>query len=337
MEPIRKDPVEKKMRQLFKRSIQGLALTAAATLASTAAIAADKVTIAEFKYPAAQAKLHLVKMLIEERFGLEVSSATGDNAQFYAGMDRGKGDYDLTVTVWLPNQKNFKAEYVDKKKTVVYSEISYPATSGFCVPKHFSEQHNVTSIFDLARPEVAELLDSDGNGKGEIWIGKPGWASTNENHIKVRDYGLLTFNEAVKADAAVNFAALADAVKKKQGRAFYCWRPNQVWIQYDVVQLEEPTHDPSCHNQINAKDDPEWFEKSKITCASAPKKVTIGWAKALEERLPVVTSFLANIELDTDTVSAWAYEIAGKKRSPAEVVREWAEKNQERIDKWLGM
>lgn len=337
MEPIRKDPVEKKMRQLFKRSIQGLALTAAATLASTAAIAADKVTIAEFKYPAAQAKLHLVKMLLEERFGLEVSSATGDNAQFYAGMDRGKGDYDLTVTVWLPNQKNFKAEYVDKKKTVVYSEISYPATSGFCVPKHFSEQHNVTSIFDLARPEVAELLDSDGNGKGEIWIGKPGWASTNENHIKVRDYGLLTFNEAVKADAAVNFAALADAVKKKQGRAFYCWRPNQVWIQYDVVQLEEPTHDPSCHNQINAKDDPEWFEKSKITCASAPKKVTIGWAKALEERLPVVTSFLANIELDTDTVSAWAYEIAGKKRSPAEVVREWAEKNQERIDKWLGM
>lgn len=325
------------MRQLYKRSIQGLALTAAAMLAGNAAIATEKVTIAEFKYPAAQAKLHLVKMLLEERLGLEVISKPGDNAQFYAGMDRGKGDYDLTVTVWLPNQKNFKAEYVDKKKTVIYSDISYPATSGFCVPKHFSEEHNVTSIFDLARPEVAALLDSDGNGKGEIWIGKPGWASTNENHIKVRDYGLLTFNEAVKADAAVNFAALADAIKKKEGRAFYCWRPNQVWIQYDVVQLEEPPHDPSCHNQVNATEDSEWFEKSKITCASAPKKVTIGWAKALEERLPVVTNFLANIEIDTDTVSAWAYEIAGKKRNSAEVVREWAEQNQERIDKWFGM
>lgn len=325
------------MRQLYKRSIQGLALTAAAMLAGNAAIATEKVTIAEFKYPAAQAKLHLVKMLLEERLGLEVIAKPGDNAQFYAGMDRGKGDYDLTVTVWLPNQKNFKAEYVDKKKTVIYSDISYPATSGFCVPKHFSEEHNVTSIFDLARPEVAALLDSDGNGKGEIWIGKPGWASTNENHIKVRDYGLLTFNEAVKADAAVNFAALADAIKKKEGRAFYCWRPNQVWIQYDVVQLEEPPHDPSCHNQVNATEDSEWFEKSKITCASAPKKVTIGWAKALEERLPVVTNFLANIEIDTDTVSAWAYEIAGKKRNSAEVVREWAEQNQERIDKWFGM
>ncbi len=325
------------MRQLYKRTIQGLALTTAMMLAGNAAIATEKVTIAEFKYPAAQAKLHLVKMLLEERLGLEVISKPGDNAQFYAGMDRGKGDYDLTVTVWLPNQKNFKAEYVDKKKTVIYSDISYPATSGFCVPKHFSEEHNVTSIFDLARPEVAALLDSDGNGKGEIWIGKPGWASTNENHIKVRDYGLLTFNEAVKADAAVNFAALADAVKKKEGRAFYCWRPNQVWIQYDVVQLEEPPHDPSCHNQVNATEDSEWFEKSKITCASAPKKVTIGWAKALEERLPVVTNFLANIEIDTDTVSAWAYEIAGKKRSSAEVVREWAEQNQERIDKWFGM
>ena len=325
------------MRQPFKRSIRGLALAAAATLAGTAAIAAEKVTIAEFKYPAAQAKLHLVKMLLGERLGLEVSSKPGDNAQFYAGMDRGKGDYDLTVTVWLPNQKNFKEEYVDKKKTVIYSDISYPATSGFCVPKQFSEEHNVTSIFDLARPEVAALLDSDGNGMGEIWIGKPGWASTNENHIKVRDYGLLTFNEAVKADAAVNFAALADAIKKNEGRAFYCWRPNQVWIQYDIVQLEEPPHDPSCHNQVNATADPEWFEKSKITCASAPKQVTIGWAKTLEERLPVVTNFLANIELDTDTVSAWAYEIAGKKRDAAEVVREWSEQNQERIDKWFGM
>ena len=47
----------------------------------------------------------------------------------------------------------------------------------------------------------------------------------------------------------------------------------------------------------------------------------------------MVTNFLANIELDTDTVSASAYEVSGKKHDAAEVVREWAEQNQKGIDK----
>ena len=37
--------------------------------------------------------------------------------------------------------------------------------------------------------------------------------------------------------------------------------------------------------------------------------------------------------LDTDTVRSCAYEIAGEKHDAAEVVREWAEQNQERVDK----
>ena len=325
------------MRHQLKRLLQGVALSVAAVLVSAAGLAADKVTIAEFKYPGAQAKVHLLKTLLEERLGLEVATATGDHAIFYAGMDRGKGDIDVHPSVWQPNQANFKAEYVDGKGTVVYSDKFHKGTQGFCVPRKFSEQHNVKSIFDLARPEVAELLDSDGDGKGEIWVGKSGWASTNENHVKVRDYGLLTFNEALKADAAVNTAALADAIKKDEGHAFYCWRPNVVWIQFDIVELEEPAHDPSCYNVIPANEDPEWFEKSKVTCGSPQRQVMIGWSKALETRLPAVTSLLSNIHWDVDMVSAWAYEIGAKQRDPAEVMKEWVAANQELVDSWFGM
>jgi len=46
-------------------------------------------------------------------------------------------------------------------------------------------------------------MDSDGNGKGEIWIGAPGWASANVNEVKVRDYGLQPFMEPIRADQAV--------------------------------------------------------------------------------------------------------------------------------------
>ena len=325
------------MKHMIRSSLRRVALTMVAVFASSAGMAAEKVMIAEFKYPAAQARVHVIKLVLEERLGLEVDTATGDHAMFYAGMDRGKGDIDIHPEVWLPNQKNFRAEYVDEKGTVVYSDKSLEATSAICVPKYFSEEHNVTSIFDLGRPEVAKLLDSDGNGKGEIWIGKSGWASTNENHVKARDYGLLTFNEVVKADAAVNVAALAHAVKSHEGRAFYCARPDEVWIQFEIVELEEPPHDPSCHKVVNAKGNPDWFEQSKITCAGANKIVTLGWSKALETRLPAVTSMLANIDFDADMVSAMAYDIGGNRRDPRDVAKEWIANNKERVDSWFGM
>ena len=168
------------MKQAICRSLRGVALTMAVAFASSAGMAAEKVMIAEFKYPAAAFRVNVIKVLLEERLGIESDTATGDHAMFYAGMHRGKGDIDIHPEIWQPNQKNFKAEYVDGKGTVVYSEKYHDATSGFCVPRYFSEEHNVKSIFDLGRPDVAKLLDSDGNGKGEIWIGKSGWASTNE-------------------------------------------------------------------------------------------------------------------------------------------------------------
>ena len=303
----------------------------------SASIAAEKISIALFKYPSAEARVQLVKILLEEKFGLEADTVTGDHATFYAGMHRGKGDIDIHPEVWQPNQSNFKEEYVDEKGTVVYSEKFVNATSGFCVPKFFSEEQNVTSVFDLGRPEIAKQLDTDGDGRGDIWIGKSGWASTNENHVKVRDYGLLTFNDYVKADTAVNVASLDNAVKNHKGYAFYCSRPGEVWIQYEIVELTEPAHDPSCYNLTKAKNNPTWFEDSKITCTGLPKSIRIGWSKSLEERVPGLTSLLENIDIDTKTMNHWSYEIGTLKRTPYEVVHEWISANQETVDSWFGL
>ena len=58
--------------------------------------------------------------------------------------------------------------------------------------------HIETAGADLGRPDIAALMDSDGNGLGEMWIGAPGWASANVNEVKTRDYGLLDFVEPVR-------------------------------------------------------------------------------------------------------------------------------------------
>ena len=77
------------------------------------------------------------------------------------------------------------------KGTLKLSPLSYEGNQGYCVSQDFAAKMNITSIFDLGRPEVVEAMDSDGNGKGEFWIGADGWASANVNEVKVRDYQLL--------------------------------------------------------------------------------------------------------------------------------------------------
>ena len=109
--------------------------------------------------------------------GGEANLVPGNNATIFQGMGQGKGDIDVHPDVWLPNQESFTKKYVDEEKTVTLSSNPYEGNQGFCVSKKFGEANKITDIADLGRPDVAKKMDSDGNGKGEMWIGAPGWAS----------------------------------------------------------------------------------------------------------------------------------------------------------------
>ena len=216
------------------------------------------------------------------------------------------------------------------------SSNSYEGKQNFCVSKNFSEEHGVTSIFDLARPEIAKLMDSDGNGAGEIWIGAPGWASANVNEVKVRDYGLMPFMEPIRADQAVMTARVGDAIKKGEGYAFYCYSPHAIWFQHDIVRLEEPAFDAEKYTALQPSDDPDWFEKSSVMTEDALKQVQIAYSNSLADRSPAIAELLANIALDGETVSSFAFEIEGGK-DPADVAKAWVEANGDRVDSWLGL
>ena len=321
----------------MKRLILGATGAVAFALAGSAAAAAEQVNIGAPNWTSALAVANLVKILVEEKVGGEANLVPGTNATIYQGMDRGKGDVDVHPDVWLPNQQNYADEYVRDRGTVVLSPNFYEGRQGFCVSREFAEETQVTSIYDLARPEIAARLDSDGNGKGEIWIGAPGWASTNVNEVKLRDYGLMPFMEPIRAEQVVNVNRVGDRISKGEGVAFYCYAPEAIWSMFDIVELDEPDHDPAKYVMIQPNEDPDWFEKSRVETRDALRNVQIAYSRSLEERAPEITRLLRNIALDTDTVSAWSFEIVTNQREPAEVVREWVDANSDRIDGWLGL
>ncbi len=317
----------------MKKSIIGALVAVAMT---TTSAYAEKVNIGAPAWTGAQAIAALIKEVVTVKIGGEAELVPGDNAAIFAAMDAGKGDIDVHPDVWLPNQSSFTDKYVDGAGTVALSDKPYEGKQSFCVSKQFSEANGVTSIFDLARPEIASLMDSDGNGKGEIWVGAPGWASANVNEVKVRDYGLLPFMDPIRADQSVMTATVGDSIKKDMGYAFYCYSPHAIWFQHDVVRLEEPPFDPEKYIAIQPSEDPNWYENSKVMTEDALKKVQIAYSKSLEERSPAITELLKNIQLTGEDVSNFAFQIEGGK-SAEDVAKEWVAANSDRVDGWLGL
>ena len=321
----------------MKITMKSLGLAAVVSIYSLPALATEEVKIGVPSWTGAQAIAHLLGAVVEMRIGGKVEYVPGNNATIFQAMDQGKGDIDVHPDVWLPNQESFTKKYVDEAGTVTLSSRPYDGNQGFCVSQNFGKANSITDIADLGRPDVAALMDSDGNGKGELWIGAPGWASANVNEIKMRDYGLLDFIEPIRAEESVKTARVKDSIAKGEGYAFYCYKPHAIWYMFDVMMLTEPTYDPAKYVMLQPSDDPDWYKKSYVASKDALKKVQIAWSTSLKDRSPAIAEFFDRFELESDDVSSFAYEISGKGREPAEVAREWVEANPARVDAWLGL
>ncbi|MEP3275025.1 MAG: glycine betaine ABC transporter substrate-binding protein [Stappiaceae bacterium] len=320
------------------KKILAVAILAASTgLTSVAVQAQEKVMVGEPSWPGAKIIANLIKVVIEEKLGGEADLVPGTNPVIFAAMDGGRGDIDVHPDVWLPNQKSLTDEYVDGKETVGLSEGAYEGRSGFCVPTYMAEKHNIKSVFDLGTPEAQALFDSDGDGKGEIWVGASGWASTNVHKVKARDYGIDTFLEPGTEDETVFYAKLKDMIANEKGAVFYCYKPHYVHALYDVTILEEPPHDPASYKIVQPDADADWFANSQIMSGDAVKSVRIAHSKSLDERAPEVAKFLDNIALNSDDVSQWTYEVVVNGKDAADVVKSWVDANGEKVDVWLGI
>lgn len=321
----------------MKTTLRALVLSAAISPFALVANAAEEVKIGVPSWTGAQAIAHVLGEIVTSRIGGTVEYVPGNNATIFQAMDQGKGDIDVHPDVWLPNQESFTKKYVDEAGTVTLSSNPYEGNQGFCVTKDFGEANNITDIADLGRPDVAALMDSDGNGKGEMWIGAPGWASANVNEVKTRDYGLLDFIEPVRAEESVKTARIKDSIAKGEGYAFYCYKPHAVWFMFDVEMLTEPTFDPAKYVMVQPSDDADWYEKSMVATKDALKNVQIAWSNSLPERSPAIAEFFSNFSVTADDVSALAFEISANGKDPADAAKAWVEANSDRVDAMLGL
>ncbi len=284
-------------------------------------------------WPSAKVTANVLKVVMEDNLGLEIEIQDGNNVVIFEAMD--KGSMDVHPEVWLPNQQNLHDKYVTENGTVVMNQNGVPSTQGMCATKHPAETTGIKKLSDLTNPDIAKHFDTDGDGKGEVWIGVPGWASTNVEKVRAKSYGCDTTMHLKELDEAVAMAEVDNAIKKKQPFVFFCFTPHHMFELYDLVLLEEPAHDADKWKVLQPNDDADWLNKSNAGTAYSSVFLNIHFAKSLEKKYPEASRLLSNVKFDTDMVSAMTFAVVVDKKDPAEFAKSWVADNGSTVDSWL--
>ncbi|NIA69340.1 amino acid-binding protein [Pelagibius litoralis] len=315
----------------INKALSSVGVAAILTMAGPAQ-AAD-VVIGVPNWPSVNATANILKVAIEENLGLSVELQNGTNPIVFEAMD--KGSMHAHPEVWLPNQSNLHDTYVKEKGTVVKNENGVAAFQGMCVPKFVADEMGVKSITDLTDPDKAALFDTDGDGKGEVWIGAPGWASTSVEKVRARSYGYDETMVQTEMDETLAYANLDAAIKAKQPWVGFCYTPHYVFALHELHALEEPAYDAAKWNVLQPTDDPAWLEKSSAAMAWDTAYLHLHYAKSLESDFPEVAAIMANMKLTTEEVSAMTYALVIEKQEADAYAKAWVKDNEDRVLGWL--
>ena len=295
---------------------------------------------------------YVLKEILESHFGLESRIVQADTETIFAAMDRGDGSIDVCTGIVIPNQTDLWTAYIapGSHASVQVNTQPFSVSQGLFIPGYIQDEHGVTSVEDLLSPEMAQLFDSDSNGKGEYWPGEQGSNAMHVELVKAKSYGYAKYFEPYLVDRAVFEAWLQARYQQKKGVLFYSWVPNQLHAAYDLRRLEEPAfdgfamasqttdarhHPEGCWRMLSPEEDEHWFRHSRVTCAWPETKVYVAFAKSLTERAPKIAQFLRQVAFDTAVISQWIYQIHGENRDPSDVAKVWVQQHPDVVQQWL--
>lgn len=312
--------------------ITALFCAAAMSAYGSTVLAAD-IVIGVPNWPSVQATAQVLKVALETKLGLEVELQDGSNESVFDAMDA--GTMHVHPEAWLPNVDHLRREFVIAKKTVKMHPSGATGTQGMCVTKGTAERTGIKELKDLRNPDIAKKFDTDGDGKGEVWIGAEGWGSTPIERIRARSYGYdqtMTLRVMEEVDGHAEVAA---AVEQEKDIVFFCYTPHHIFAAYDLVVLSEPEYDAKKWVIVPPSPTPGWLEKSSASVAWDTARLHVSYAVSLETSQPEAAAMLANVSLSTDTLTAMTYALTVEKQDPGEFAAMWVEKNQGIVDGWF--
>ena len=234
----------------------------------------------------------VARYIVEHGYGYPTSQIEGATLPLFQGLR--KGDIDLTMEIWLPNQDTAWNEAVKAGEVIpVGKSLEDNWQSSFLIPKYMQDENpELDSIEDLKEDKFKSLFEQEG-GKVVLLGCIAGWGCRTmqdgdetgpgqivgmglEDHVVIRDPGT----------SGALAAAIEAAFAKEDPILFYYWGPTALAHKLDTgvgyVDLEQP--DPS-----------ECADNSPIHgCAFPAAEIMIAMNTELVNDAPELISFFQN-------------------------------------------
>ena len=322
------------MFNTFKK-LTAIVVMAFSLIAANVAYSSDKVIIGQLNWGYSKIMTNVMKIVAEDNYGLQVDMVPGNHAVFFKAMDQGKGEVDVHPEVWLPNNQGLVDQYVNENQTVALTDAVFPAFDGFCTTQEAVDTYGLKSVYDLTRPEIVALTDRDGNGRGEIWMGAPGWSSTKIHQIRARDYGFADLYDLTVSEENVILAQIDADAKAGRVIVWACYLPHHIFGMHPLAVLEEPAHDPEKWQVADLNNDPNWLENSHVSTSFPPISSHIAYSKRLETDAPEMAKLLNGIDFGQELINEWSFASSVEAVDPVVYAREWVDANKELVRSWL--
>lgn len=308
------------------------ALTAAPVLVVAGPVSAADLVIAMPNWPSGQATANILKVSIAREFGLDAEVQEMGTLIAFNGLDTGQ--VDIHPEVWMPNLDSLVKKFAGDRGTVVVAQKGVTAWQGLCTTKLTAEQYGITDVADLSVPAKVAALDTDGDGKGEVWIGAPTWSSTAIERIRANSYGYASVVTLTETPEDVAMAAVDASVATERPIVFACYAPHHVFQLHEIVRLTEPAYDAAKWKVVLPTEDPDWVAKSSAPVAWDAANFHIAYAARLREQRAEVAAFLEKVDFSPEEITQMSYALQVEREDPLAYARKWVERNGDRVDGW---
>ena len=229
------------------------AQTAAAPIAQH--IAEDKTIIfGDLNWPSALLQNRIAQYIAEKGYGYPTDVKFGATLPLFQGIRR--GDVDIAMEIWLPNQNDTWNEARAAGEVVSLGlSLGKDWQSAFVIPAYLQEQYpQLDSVEDLKNPFYKSLFATpETDGKARLVSCIIGWSCELVNAAQVEGYGLSEHIHIVNpGDGAALNADLYGAYERREPWLGYMWGTADPPLRLDLVRLEEPAYSDECWETTQA-------------------------------------------------------------------------------------
>ena len=249
----------------------------------------DTIIFGDLSWDSALIQNRIAQYIADKGYGYPTETKAGDTLPLFQGLKR--GDTDVTMEIWLPNQDEaWAAARSEGAVLSVGQSLGNDWQSAFVIPAYLQVQYpELDSVEDLTDPQYKALFSTAETGdKARLVSCVIGWACEDVNAKQVTGYGLDEHVQIVNpgSGAALN-ADLEGAYLQEEPWLGYQWGTNDPALKLDLVRLTEPAYSDQC-----------WFTTK--ACAYEDATILIAVNPDLPAAAPDLIAMLRNWDFNID-------------------------------------